>query len=44
MLTAIKQQLNKELSRNLGSGAYITKPFTPHHLLETIRLAIESPV
>jgi putative two-component system response regulator len=40
MLTAINQDLNKDLALNLGSNGYVTKPFTPQDLLDTIRKSI----
>ena len=38
MLTAIDQELNKKLSKDVfGADEYMTKPFSPEALLETIR-------
>lgn len=36
MLTGIAHDLDKELSTHLGADAYITKPFTPDYLHETV--------
>ena len=36
MLTGIAHDLDRRLSTNLGADAYITKPFTPDHLHETV--------
>jgi len=36
MLTAIDQELDKKLSTELGADQYITKPFNPQGLMETI--------
>jgi response regulator RpfG family c-di-GMP phosphodiesterase len=36
MLTGINQELNKKFSSNLGSSKYITKPFIPQELYDTV--------
>jgi len=36
MVTAVGQELNKMLARQLGAAGYITKPFKSPELLETI--------
>lgn len=36
MLTAVKNQLDRELSDSLGADEYITKPFSPQGLLEMV--------
>ncbi len=37
MLTSLAHELDKKLAKTMGAGAYITKPFTPKDLLNTIR-------
>jgi response regulator RpfG family c-di-GMP phosphodiesterase len=37
MLTGINQELNKKFSSNVGASKYITKPFIPQELYETVR-------
>ncbi len=36
MLTALDHELNKELGRDMGADAYITKPFGRQELLDVI--------
>ena len=36
MLTAIGHELNVKLSQEMGASGYITKPFRPQDLLDTI--------
>ena len=36
MLTGIGYQLNKDLAASTGASGYITKPFKPQELLDTI--------
>ncbi len=36
MLTALDYELNKELGRDMGANAYITKPFGRQELLDVI--------
>ena len=36
MLTAIDQELDRKLSADMGADQYITKPFSPQELLDTI--------
>ena len=36
MLTGIGHELNKKLAKEVGADGYITKPFTPKELLDTI--------
>ncbi len=43
MLTAVDQELDRKLSRDLGANQYITKPFNPQDLLDTIGRALKSP-
>jgi len=43
MLTAVDQELNRKLSADLGADQYITKPFSPQDLLDTIGQALKSP-
>ena len=37
MLTGIGHEINKKLSQEMGADGYITKPFDPQELLDTIR-------
>jgi two-component system alkaline phosphatase synthesis response regulator PhoP len=37
MLTAIGHELNVKLSQEMGANGYITKPFTPRDLQDTIK-------
>lgn len=36
MLTAVGQELNKKLANEMGTSGYVTKPFSPRDLLDTI--------
>lgn len=36
MLTGIGYQLNKDLATSMGASGYITKPFKPQELLDTV--------
>lgn len=36
MLTAVGYELNKALAKQMGASGYITKPFSPRDLLDTI--------
>ena len=36
MLTALVHELNRELGRDMGADAYLTKPFSHQELLEVI--------
>lgn len=36
MLTGVGFELNKKLAENVGASGYITKPFKPQELLDTI--------
>ena len=36
MLTVVGHELNKALAKNMGANGYITKPFKPQELLDTI--------
>ena len=37
MLTGVGHELNRQLSREMGATAYITKPFNPEDLLDKVR-------
>ncbi len=37
MLTAVDGNLDRKLASDLGASAYITKPFSPQELVETVR-------
>jgi CheY-like chemotaxis protein len=37
MLTGVGHELNRQLSQEMGATAYITKPFNPEDLLDTVR-------
>jgi len=37
MLTGVGHELNRQLSKEMGATAYITKPFNPEDLLDKIR-------
>ncbi len=43
MLTGLGFELNKKLAESTGADDYITKPFTPEKLLETIGKILEIP-
>ncbi len=36
MLTGVGYELNKKLAESIGASGYVTKPFRPQELLETI--------
>ena len=40
MLTGIGHELNKQLSQEMGAAGYITKPFNPEDLLDTVRQTV----
>ena len=40
MVTARSQEVDKEKAESLGASAYIPKPFSPQHLVETINCVI----
>jgi len=42
MLTAIDQELDRKLCDDLGAAQYITKPFSPQELLNTINQLLKS--
>ncbi len=37
MLTAVGNELNKKLAKEVGGDGYITKPFTPQELLDVVK-------
>ena len=37
ILSGVDKDVNRELSRSLGAARFVTKPFTPQMLLETVR-------
>jgi two-component system alkaline phosphatase synthesis response regulator PhoP len=37
MLTGVGHELNRQLSKEMGATAYITKPFNPEDLLDKVR-------
>jgi len=37
MLSAVDHELNVKLSQEMGANGYITKPFTPRDLLDTVK-------
>jgi two-component system alkaline phosphatase synthesis response regulator PhoP len=41
MLTAIHEEADKKLTRNMGVFAYMVKPFSPLELQEKVRIMIE---
>ncbi|MCK4368492.1 MAG: response regulator [Dehalococcoidales bacterium] len=43
MLSAIDHELNVKLSQEMGASGYITKPFTPQDLLDTVDRFLKSP-
>ncbi len=43
MLTAIGHELNVKLSHEMGADGYITKPFSPRGLLDTVDQLLKSP-
>lgn len=43
MLTAVGYELNKKLAEEIGADGYITKPFSPQDLLNTIGQFLKSP-
>lgn len=42
MLTAVDQELDRKLCAELGAAQYITKPFSPQELLDTINQLLKS--
>ena len=42
MLTAINQELDRKLCADMGAAQYITKPFSPQELLDTIGRLLKS--
>ena len=42
MLTAIDLELNKKLAADLGADGYMTKPFAPQELLDTVYRFLKS--
>ncbi len=43
MLTGVGYELNKKIAEAMGAGGYITKPFMPQELLDTISKFLENP-
>ena len=43
MLTGLGYELNKKLVKEVGADGYITKPFTPKELLDTIGKFLKIP-
>jgi len=43
MLTGLGFELNKKFAKVVGADGYITKPFTPEQLLDTIGKILEIP-
>ncbi len=43
MLTSIGHELNVKLSQEMGANGYVTKPFSPQDLLDTIGQLLKSP-
>ena len=43
MLTAIGYELNVKFSQEMGANGYVTKPFSPQDLLDTIGQFLKSP-
>jgi len=43
MLTALGYELNIKLSQEMGADGYITKPFSPQDLLDTIERCLTKP-
>ena len=43
MLTAIGNELNKKLAKEVGGDGYITKPFTPQELLDVVKNLLIKP-
>jgi DNA-binding response OmpR family regulator len=42
MLTGINQELNKTYASTLGAEEYITKPFMPQELFETVQKLVNN--
>ena len=43
MLTALGQELNMKLAKEIGADGYITKPFPPLELMNTVKRFLENP-
>jgi len=43
MVTAVGQELNKKLAKEMGADGYITKPFSLLELLNTIERSLVNP-
>jgi len=43
MLSAIDHELNVKLSQEMGASGYVTKPFSPRDLLDTIDRLLKRP-
>ena len=43
MVTAVGQELNKKLAKEMGADGYITKPFSLQDLLDTIDRCLTNP-
>ena len=43
MLTAVGNELNKKLAKEVGGDGYITKPFTPQELLDVVKNLLIKP-
>ena len=43
MLTAVEQELDKKYSAELSADQYLTKPFNPQELLDTVNQFLKSP-
>jgi len=43
MVTAVGQELNKKLAKEMGADGYITKPFSVLELLNTIERSLVNP-
>ena len=43
MLTAVGHELNKKLAQQMGASGYITKPFRPLELMNTVKCFLENP-
>lgn len=43
ILTAVGHELNKKLAQQVGASGYITKPFTPQELMDTVGKFLKYP-